>query len=248
MVFKVCDYLRNAIIEGNIIKLPSGQLAREEYMQVKKKLEGIGGRWKGGKIYGFVFNTNPENLLKEIVNGNNINLKKDFQFFATPEKLANKLVYYADIQNHDTILEPSAGQGAIIKAINKVSVVSPFCYELMEQNRLILSESNLRYRLLGNDFLKCESGEYSKIIANPPFTKNQDIEHIYKMYERLGCSGRLVTIASNHWKNCQNKKETEFREWLDKINADIIEIESGEFKESGTNISCCIIIINKGVE
>ena len=67
------------------------------------------------------------------------------------------------------------------------------------------------------------------------------------MFERLGNGGRLVTIASNHWKTSQNKKETNFRNWLDKHNAEIIEIESGEFKESGTNISCCIIIINKEV-
>jgi len=246
--FKICDYLREATIEGNIIKLPSGQLAREEYMQVKKKLEGIGGKWKGGKTYGFIFDVNPEKLLKEIIEGNNINLKKDFQYFATPKKIADKLVYYADIQNHDTILEPSAGQGAIIKAINKYSDIRPDCYELMEQNRIILKENpEVYFKLIGNDFLRSESKEYSKIIANPPFTKNQDIEHIYKMFERLGNGGRLVSIASNHWKQSQNKKETNFRNWLDKHNAEIVEIESGEFKESGTNISCCIIIINKEV-
>jgi hypothetical protein len=30
------------------------------------------------------------------------------QFFATPEKLADELVYLADLKQHDTILEPSA--------------------------------------------------------------------------------------------------------------------------------------------
>lgn len=38
------------------------------------------------------------------------------QDYLTPEKLADELVEIAELEQHDTILEPSAGQGAIIKA------------------------------------------------------------------------------------------------------------------------------------
>ena len=65
------------------------------------------------------------------------------------------------------------------------------------------------------------------------------------MYDCLKKGGRIVTLCSKHYQNCNNKTETQFREWLIKINADIQEVPAGEFKESGTNISCVMIIINK---
>ena len=117
------------------------------------------------------------------------------------------------------------------------------------QNRIILGESDLKYRLVGYDFMGNVAGEhYSKIIANPPFSKNQDIDHIYQMYINLVRGGRLVSIASNHWFLSQNKKEIIFREWLEEKQTEIIKLDSGEFKESGTTISCCIILINKDSE
>ena len=244
--FEVSEYLKNVSIEDNIVKLPEGQLSRDDYLKVKKSLEGIGGKWKGGKISGFVFKTNPSDLLEKFTSGEVINLKKEFQFFATPEKIADRMVSYAELTEQDDILEPSAGQGAIIKAINKVCDTIPDYFELMEQNRIILGESNARCQIVGFNFLGNIAGKlYSKIIANPPFTKNQDINHIYQMYASLAPGGRLVTLASTHWQISQNKKETTFRNWLIEKKAGIIRIEPGEFKESGTTVSCNIIIIDK---
>ncbi len=65
------------------------------------------------------------------------------------------------------------------------------------------------------------------------------------MYRYLSNDGRIVIIASVHWMDSNNKKETKFREWLSALEAQIIELESGEFKESGTMIKTCIIIIDK---
>jgi hypothetical protein len=154
--------LQKCTIEGNVVKLPDGQLDRKLYQEVAKALELIGGKWKGGKVLGFVFATDPSDLLEEIANGENRNLKKEFQFFATPEKLADELVSLADLKQNDTILEPSAGQGAIINAINKVCDVTPDCYELMAINVIILNKSGLRFNLIGDDFLKHSGKKYSK--------------------------------------------------------------------------------------
>jgi len=239
------EVLQNCKVEGNIIKLPDTQLDRKEYLEVKKALELIGGKWKGGKVFGFVFKADPTDLLNQIANGENRNLKKEFQFFATPSDLAEKLVYYADLKNHDTILEPSAGQGAIIEHINKQCDVVPECFELMETNKMILNKTDLKFDLIGDDFLKSNGKEYSKIIANPPFSKNQDITHVYKMFEKLARGGRIVTIMSKHWQNSTNKKETQFREFLEELNAEITDINSGEFKESGTSIATVIVTIEK---
>lgn len=239
------EVLQNCKVEDNVIKLPDTQLDRKEYLEVKKALELIGGKWKGGKVSGFVFKTDPTDLLSQIANGEKRNLKKEFQFFATPNDLAEKLVFYADLKNHDTILEPSAGQGAIIEHINKQCSVLPDCFELMEVNKIILNKTDLKFELVGDDFLKSDSKEYSKIIANPPFSKNQDITHVYKMFDKLNRGGKIVTIMSKHWQNSTNKKETEFRNWLEELEAEVVEINAGEFKESGTSIATVIVLIDK---
>lgn len=239
------EVLQNCKVEGLVVKLPAEQLDRKLYQDVAKALELIGGKWKSGKVQGFVFQQDPSNMLAEIAGGEKRNLKKEFQFFATPTRLADELVYLASIGNHDTVLEPSAGQGAIIRAINAVSVVTPDCYELMDLNVKMLAKTALRYNLVGSDFLKHTGKTYSRIVANPPFTKNQDIDHLLAMYECLGRGGRLVCITSESWVTGSQKKQADFRVWLEKIGAEVLDIERGAFKESGTIVGGKIVIINK---
>jgi phospholipid N-methyltransferase len=244
---KTREVLENSEVSGNNVKLPDVQLSRAEYIDVKKTLDGIGGKWKSGKTQAFVFAHDPKPLLDDILGGKKINLKKDFQFFATPSKLANRLVGLAEIESHHTILEPSAGQGAIIEAIhNLIGNITVSYYELMPQNRDILNKKNLSLNYIGEDFLEDdEKIKFDRIIANPPFTKNQDIEHFMKMYECLNENGILVCITSTSWKRGSQKKQLAFKEFLENNNAEIIEIKEGEFKESGTSVATLIVKIAK---
>jgi|GEM_PF-973517 len=240
------EKLKNATVNGMVVKLPEGQLDRKIYVEVKTKLELIGGKWKGGKVMGFVFDEDPSELLSQIANGDKRNLKKEFQFFATPDVLCDRLVNIANIEEGNLVLEPSAGQGAIVKSVIKTGKVKTVdCYELMSVNQTILNRVDGAI-LLGSDFLTAKAHNYyDRIVANPPFAKNQDIDHIYEMYNCLKEGGRLVSVSSKHWQYSGNKREVKFREWLEEIGAEIIEVESGEFKESGTSIATCIVIINK---
>ena len=240
------EVLQQSIIDGNVVKLPDVKLDRKEYLKVAEKLNLIGGKWKGGKICGFVFEFDPTELLDKIINKATDNIKKDYQFFATPDKIAEYLIDLANINKNHTILEPSAGQGAIIKAIHRSNPdIIVDCYELMDINQVFLKKLK-NINLLGDDFLHNNHiKKYDRIIANPPFSKNQDIDHVLEMYNILADRGRILTIVSKHWQLSQNKKETTFRDWLKKVNAHIIEIEKGEFKESGTMIETLILIIDK---
>ncbi len=239
------EVLKKCTVEGTVIKLPNIQLDRKIYEEVKKSLELIGGKWKGGKVAGFVFNEDPTEMLEQIASGEKRNLKKEFQFFGTPDSLADYVVELSEVSVIDEVLEPSAGQGAIVKAIHRATneAKEVFGYELMPLNQTFLNKI-VGFKLLGDDFLKCDTS-FDKIIANPPFNKNQDIDHILYMYKCLKKGGRLVSLASKHWQLSNNKKETAFRNFLLSVNAEIIEIEAGKFKDSGTMIATVIIIINK---
>jgi protein-L-isoaspartate O-methyltransferase len=240
------EVLKRCKVDGTIVRLPAEQLDRKLYLEVAKSLELIGGKWKGGKVAGFVFPSDPTELLEQIAGGEKRNLKKEFQFFATPPELADRLVALAQVENDHVILEPSAGQGAIVSAIHRMLPAKNVYYcELMPVNNTFMQRMQ-NVTFICEDFfaLSQNAKPYDRIIANPPFAKNQDIDHILKMYEVLTPGGRLVSVASNHWRFSKNKKERAFRDWVYDMGL-VEEIDAGVFSESGTNIAACIIIINK---
>lgn len=242
---EIQEILQQCKIDGNIVRLPDIALDRKLYLDVAKRIELIGGKWKGGKVKGFVFQQDPTDYFVKIQNGEKTNIKKEYQFFETPEILAFHMVDLLGVKPDMKILEPSAGQGAIIKAVNKFEPnLKVDCYELMDLNRTFLEKLNVN--ILGDDFLKCEKNNYyDAVIANPPFSKNQDIDHIYKMYEVTKPGGKIVTISSKHWQMSTNKKEVAFNNWIDEKASYTEDVSAGTFKESGTSISALLIVINK---
>lgn len=238
------------VCEGNILKLPNVQIDRKTYLEVAKKIEGIGGKWKGGKTAGFVFDYDPSERLAQIKGGESVNLKKDFQFFETPDPIADAMVEMAGILDGDTVLEPSAGLGAIIKAMRRKPVQCHItAVEMMPENARFLrsKQEDWNFFLREEDFLGLPSNTlpFAKIIANPPFSKNQDIDHVLKMYSLLADGGKIVSVMSSHWCFSQNKKESNFRQWLESVGAEIVDVERGAFSESGTEVAAKIVIINK---
>lgn len=246
MAQQTIDILQQCTVDGLLIRLPAVQLDRKLYQEVAKQLELIGGKWKGGKTQGFIFKEDPTDYLAKLCVGESINLKKEFQFFATPDEVADRLVELAGIEPGHIVLEPSAGQGAIVEAIHRAQPdVEVDCYELMDLNRTFLEKLD-NITIVGKDFIKEEKTIiYDRIVANPPFSKNQDIEHVTEMYERLEEGGRLVSIMSNHWRFASGKKEAAFKKFIEESGAEVYDIEPGAFKESGTNISACIVVIDR---
>lgn len=253
---EVQNIINQCYIENGVIKLPSGQLDRKVYEQVKKKLEGIGGKWKGGKTQGFEYPHDPTDLLTKIQEGEAINLKKDYQFFPTPDHIAAHMVELAEIKPGNDILEPSAGQGAIVRAILDATqdfkmndMISISVCEAMPQNITILRKEFFeddQEISIPTDFLEVPlTGMvyYDRIIANPPFTKGQDIDHIMHML-RLGKPLRkfvVVSLSSPSWLWGQTKKVREFRDLVFRTAEYIEYIQPGEFKKSGTEIATVLI-------
>lgn len=243
-------------IAANVVYLPDireGKL--NNYAEVRKAFLNAGASYKNNS---FIFPTDAKPYIDRLMGGESVNIKKEFQFFATPANLATYLVELANIHSPDLlVLEPSGGQGAIVKAILEYEPrLCVHTYELMDINRAILEQIK-NCIVLGADFLEnypingnhASSSHsnltFDRIVANPPFNKNQDIEHIRAMYKRLNKGGRIVSVASNSWRNGGQKKQVQFREWLEEIGAIIEDVEAGTFKESGTNIATCIVIIDK---
>lgn len=244
--WEVEDILKHCTLEGNVLKLPAVQFNKKSYAEAKKWIEKAGGSWQGGKIQGFTFPFNPERIFSILKEGKRCNLQQEYQFFETPAEVADWLVMLAGgIHENDTVLEPSAGRGALIKAIHRACPsVTVECYELIPENREFLHSLD-NVIILDEDFTKDSVGSYTKIIANPPFSGNQDIEHVRIMYKLLEKGGTLAAITSSHWKIASEKKCVDFRNWLEEVHGEVFEIGAGEFKESGTSISTMAVVIRK---
>lgn len=250
----VQEVISECTVSGNVIKLPEGNLDRKVYVKVQKLLEKIGGKWNR-KAQGFIFENDPKELLTRIQTGESIDLikkfKQDYQFFRTKDETADhivkttlvdlcKLKSLADWK----ILEPSAGDGSLIVGLHRrfEDVPKIDVYEKLEKNREKLQE--LPVNMLGIDFLESSEDEkYDLIIANPPFSKNQDIDHIYKMWSKLDKFGILVTVASKHWQISSNKKETKFKEWVKDKTPLIVELPENSFE--GTKIEALLLCFTK---
>lgn len=239
--------LKRCIFKDNVLYLPQVQLNKKSYATVKQWVEEAGGKWTGGKVQGFTFDFDATRVASVLMQGKRCNLQQDFQFFATPPEVADWLVSLAgDFSPDCKVLEPSAGTGAIIDAIHRVQPdVVVDCYELMPENKEKLSKLD-HIRLLGDDFTQAEHpSEYDLIVANPPFSKNQDIMHVMQMYQDLKPGGTVAAITSRHWQQASEKVCKDFRAFLEEVSAQVYEIEEGAFKKSGTGVGTIAIVINK---
>ena len=151
----------------------------------------------------------------------------------------------AEIGIGHSILEPSAGMGAIVKVFHEIHGTKRRidCFELMEKNRVELTKLPA-VNIVGNDFLLAH-GRYDRIIANPPFSKQQDVDHVNLMYGLLNAGGVLVSVMSPGWKFRENKKSQAFRDLVNETAEKVLMLPDGAFKESGTLVRTCIVKMRK---
>jgi hypothetical protein len=238
---EIKEILQECTIKGNVVYLPDNPLDRDTYVKVNKCLTGIGGKWNR-KQKGHIFEDDPRELFNKILDtGKRIDLKKENQFFETPRELAIKIVAMAEITEECSVLEPSAGKGAIADEINNMKDIT-----LIEKNETFANKLREKHyaNVLCEDFIH-HTGVYDRIIMNPPFTKQQDIKHILHAYGCLRSNGILVAIVSESPFFRMDSKSVVFRQFLKDTNAVIYENNAGTFKTSGTMVKSRIIKIAK---
>jgi len=177
------------------------------------------------------------------------------QLFPTPADLADRMVDEAGIreavrQNPSLrVLEPSAGTGHIVKAIQKAGV-DPVAVEINLTLCRLLEE-------IGNDvhcadFLEMtptggtsetDLGHFDRILANPPFAEGADVRHVTHALAFLKPGGRLVAIMSAGVLFRQDKATTAFRQLVEEHGGTIEELPVGTFKESGTGVRTVLVVI-----
>jgi hypothetical protein len=157
------------------------------------------------------------------------------QLFPTPPDLADRMVELADIQAGHTILEPSAGTGALLDALRRKPLDLMGGLTVVEVNRSLCDGLAAKgYRVHCADFLACngELGMFDRVIINPPFADARDIKHILHALAKLKPGGRLVALCANGPRQ-QEKLKPLATEWQ--------ELPAGTFEGTGVNASLLVI-------
>ena len=179
----VLDVLGNCRVEENILYLPAN-LDRKVYTDVNKILEALGGKWNR-KAGGHVFDHYPADEIDEVIlTGEYTDKKKEFQFFPTPPEVAEKLCDFAGINENTTVLEPSCGKGNIADAVWKRTPKRLLGIELNTDMAQYLDGKPYEV-ITGQDFLQYDGEQWDRIVMNPPFSRQQDIDHVMKAYSLL---------------------------------------------------------------
>jgi hypothetical protein len=213
------------------------QLERSLYEKVNKALTALGGKWNRGKK-AHLFPLDPRGKVDGLLSSGTLSVAKE-GFFETPKELVEKIIELAEIKPEHSVLEPSAGLGAIANLL-------PECYlDVCEKNperAEHLIASGLCFQAY--DFMEYRQGDYDRIVMNPPFEQRQDADHILHAFDLLAPGGRLVSICSEGLFFGQDEKAKKFREWLDKYGYDE-NLPNGTFKSSGTEVNTRLVVANK---
>lgn len=160
------------------------------------------------------------------------------QLFQTPPEIARMVAEAAQISAGARILEPSAGLGRLLDALQpfhpgEVMAVemSPACTaELYLQNRPGVT-------IKQRDFLTvqpADTGLFDRIVMNPPFTMRADIKHIQHARQFLKPGGILSAICF----------DTPHRETaLQAIAASWVRLPANAFAKEGTRVNTILLTI-----
>lgn len=243
---EVLNVLSACQCEGNNLIL-TGQLDRNLYTRTNKVIEAAGGKWNR-KVKAHVFDIDASERIEQIIlTGDVVVPKDDFEFFPTPSDVVRHVIHLADIRDGMTVLEPSAGQGALAKAAHDSAAdVMVDMYELMPANNDALHALNLRLSGIGEpvDFLTIEpKAIYDRVVMNPPFGRQADIKHVTHALKFLKPDGLLVSVMASSVTFRSNKLTTDFRQLIEERGGHIEELPEGAFKSSGTMVNTVIVTI-----
>lgn len=224
-------------VDGTKLQLPKQQLLH--YDEISRRMGKAGGRYVTGRKQ-FVFEDGVDcaDLLRRLIAGETVNFQQEYQFFATPEgkavEAAEKIRSTLGTLRGKRGLEPSAGTGALANVARQMGA-DMVVIEAWNVNAIKLRAQG--YDVIERDFLSVtpeEIGTFDFVLANPPFTRNQDIQHVMHMLQFIRTGGALSVIMSTAWLEGKSKAHAQFKEFLATQDVTVTAIEASAFKESGT--------------
>jgi protein-L-isoaspartate O-methyltransferase len=223
----------------------TGTLDRKLYLDTAKVLEAAGGKWNR-KAKAHMFDGDAADAIEAVIlTGEVISAKQQFGYFPTPTSVVAQLIELADLTPGMTVLEPSAGQGAIAGPIAALGCTVD-CIEVQDANASAIFDAGYANIVLVRDFLTTEPGTgYDRVVMNPPFARQDDIRHVLHAHRFLKPGGLLVAVMSNGITFRDTPLTRQFRALVDAEGGSLHPLPEGTFKESGTGVNTVIALLPK---
>lgn len=239
----VMTVLTDGRTDGNRYFLPARTLDRKLYEDVDKVLVALGGKWnRSAKAHVF---TDASRLETALTTGTFAD-PKTLSFFATPPQVVKRLVGIAGVERGHRCLEPSSGEGAIVREL--AAVTGSDNVVAIEADPHRSASTREQVATLTGDFLSCDPetfAPFDRVVMNPPFTTpghpRADIEHVRHAMRFLRPGGVLAAVMSSGVQFRDDRMAREFRDWLDAHDGRIISVPDEAFRESGTLVRTVIV-------
>ena len=158
------------------------------------------------------------------------------QLFATSDEVADQMAELIDNTNPARVLEPSAGTGQLLKALERHHPAALItAVEINGQLATHLAAAHPQAVIIEDDFLAHDDlGKFDAVLMNPPFKNGEDIKHIKHAAAMLKPNGLLVALCANGPRQANQLKPL----------ADTWEpLPAGSFKDQGTAVSVVLLTI-----
>lgn len=176
-------------------------------------------------------------------------LAKNYGFFPTPDAAARSMFEHVPLYRQDegkppyTVLEPSAGTGNLAELAQATGAVVD-CVEYQPALADALKAARIFRRVTTGDFLTMLPNPaelYDRVVMNPPFDRERDIDHVMHALRFLKPDGCLVAIMSAGTEFRETRKSIAFRALMEKMGAWWRDLPAGSFASVGTQTNTIIL-------
>ncbi len=236
----VLNVLDRVSIQGSAVQLPE-QLDRNDYLAVNKVLEAAGGKWNR-QARAHLFDEDPTSAIESILlTGQVIDARREFGAFFSPPAVAIRVIELAELAPGMSVLEPSAGRGALAAAALLAGCMVD-CVEIQPRNVEILCATAYR-QVVQADFLTLPPTRiYDRVLMNPPFAGQADMRHVLHAANFVRPGGRLVAVMSPGVTFRQTQLAKDCLALFG--DAAIEQLPAGSFRESGTDVNAIIVTLD----
>lgn len=231
--------------DGHRLMLVGPRMTPALYQRVNEVLEAVGGRWtKSEGAHLFPIDA-AEALAPVLATGEVVTLGEKrtlAQYFPTPEPVVDQLIALAALEPGMTVLEPSAGSGAIATAAAARGAIVD-CIERDPGYATVLSDTHVARRVQVADFLTVPAEpRFDRVLMNPPFTRGTDMAHVTHALRFLKPNGLLVSVMS--WTVTeQTGSTTAFRKLVEQRGGLVEALPARAFTQSETTVDTVLVTI-----
>ncbi|MFF4292120.1 class I SAM-dependent methyltransferase [Streptomyces vinaceus] len=221
------------------------QFDLEVWRRMNDILKEMGATWDSRKAYrAHVFPHRIEEFMRQCLAAGEYPTRCEQGWFPTPPSLVMQICDLAGVYAGMTVLEPSAGSGAITSELARRGALVD-AYEVDEWRADVLREQGDCRKVFAGDFLAHDPLEYTegfdRVVMNPPFEKGLDhIKHALGFMKKDGILVSVMTAGLMWW---SDKASVRFREEVEEVGGEIEALPDDSFAVSGTNVRTCLVYV-----